>query len=95
MFLEIGNRWYDGRHQSRGPEPWLGRSSLQSGPMTPYAPSMPPLQAGVTRSAKEAVECRARLKEAKDKGKADDMCNKEKLQEVKDKTKADAGSELS
>ena len=47
----------------------------------------------MTRSAKEAVERRARLKEAKDKGKADDMCNKEKLQEVKDKAKPDAGSE--
>ena len=28
--FEVGNGWYDGRHQSCGPEPMLGRSSVQN-----------------------------------------------------------------
>ena len=31
QFFEVGNGWYDGRHQSWGPEPMLERSSLQIG----------------------------------------------------------------
>ena len=31
QFFEVGNGWYDGRHQSWGPEPMLGLFSLQHG----------------------------------------------------------------